>query len=63
MGLIFTPINRYLRSLAAGNSCEIYVLFFAANMGSLAATLNILNNGIDSPQMVPLSATVTHFKY
>ena len=46
-------------SLAVGKSCESIVVFFAADLGPLSATLNIPHNGTASPQMVPLSATVT----
>jgi hypothetical protein len=46
-------------SLAVGKSCAIIVVFFADDLGSLSATLNIPNYGTASPQMVPLSATVT----
>jgi hypothetical protein len=46
-------------SLGAGKSCPIYVILFAKDLGSIAATLNIPNSGANSPQAVPLSATVT----
>lgn len=44
---------------AVGKSCVIEVVLFADDLGSLSATLNIPHNGTASPQMVPLSATVT----
>jgi hypothetical protein len=43
-------------SLAVGKSCAIIVVFFADDLGSLSATLNIPNNAVGNPQMVPLSA-------
>jgi len=58
----FTPISACRPSLAAGQNCTIYVLFFAADLGSLSATLNIPNNAAGSPQTVRLSATVTPIK-
>jgi hypothetical protein len=50
-------------SLGAGKSCPIYVILFAKDLGSIAATLNIPNSGTNSPQAVPLSVIVTPLKH
>jgi hypothetical protein len=55
----FTPISLCRRTLDAGQRCEIIVVLFANQLGSLSATLNIPNNAVTSPQSVALSATVT----
>jgi hypothetical protein len=44
--------------LAPGKSCIIGVFFFAGNIGTPSATLNITDNAAGSPQHVDLSATV-----
>jgi large repetitive protein len=54
----FVAVSSCGRSLASGNSCRIYVVLFALNLGSLSATLNIPNNAVGSPQTVPLSVAV-----
>jgi probable HAF family extracellular repeat protein len=54
----FTPLSFCPSSLAVGKKCAIIVVFFADDLGSLSATLNIPNNAVESPQTVPLSATV-----
>ena len=45
-------------SLAPGKSCAITVFFFADDIGTDTATLNIADNAAGSPQQVSLSATV-----
>lgn len=54
----FTFANLCPRTLAAGRSCDITVLFFAGNLGNLSATLNLTDNAPGSPQQVSMSATV-----
>ena len=54
---IFTSVSWCGRSLAPEHSCTITVVLFAIEPGSLSATLNIPNNGVGSPQTIPLSAT------
>jgi hypothetical protein len=54
----FTAVNLCPRTLAAGKSCIINVIFFAGNIGSLSATLNVNDNAAGSPQQVALSANV-----
>jgi hypothetical protein len=44
--------------LTPGKSCIIGVFFFAGNIGTPSATLNITDNASGSPQHVSLSATV-----
>jgi len=44
-------------TLAAGKSCVIYVYFFADEVGTHAATLNIADNAAGSPQQVSLTGT------
>jgi methionine-rich copper-binding protein CopC len=44
--------------LAPGKSCIIGAFFFAGNIGTPSATLNITDNAAGSPQHVDLSATV-----
>jgi hypothetical protein len=45
-------------SLAPGKSCVITVFFWADDLGTRTATLNIKDNAPGSPQQVPLTATV-----
>jgi len=45
-------------TLAAGKSCNIYILFFSGNVGQVSATLNIADNAPGSPQQVTFSANV-----
>jgi len=54
----FTPISFCPSSLAAGKSCEILVVLYADNLGTLSATLDVTDNAAGSPQTVALSATV-----
>jgi hypothetical protein len=54
----FTYMNLCPKTLPAGRSCFISTAFFAGNIGSLSATLNINDNAAGSPQQVSLSATV-----
>jgi hypothetical protein len=54
----FTDVNFCPKTLAAGKSCAVSVVFFAGNIGSLSATLNVNDNASGSPQQVSLSATV-----
>jgi hypothetical protein len=44
-------------SLAPGNSCAIYVFYFADEAGTKTATLNIKDNAPDSPQTVTMTGT------
>jgi probable HAF family extracellular repeat protein len=53
-----TPISLCGPTLDTGRSCEIIVVLFADQLGSLSATLNIPNDAVTSPQSVALSATV-----
>jgi probable HAF family extracellular repeat protein len=55
----FFPFSLCPSSLAAGKSCQIIVVLFADNVGSLNSTLNVPNNATGSPQSVTLSANVT----
>ena len=54
----FTFVNFCPKTLEVGKSCILSVVFFARNVGSLSATLNINDNAAGSPQQVGLSATV-----
>jgi hypothetical protein len=54
----FTLLNLCPKTLAVGKSCNVNVVFFAGNVGSLSATLNVNDNAAGSPQQVSLSATV-----
>ena len=54
----FTYVNLCPKTLPPGRSCIISVVFFAGNIGSLSATLNVNDNAAGSPQQVSLSATV-----
>jgi predicted outer membrane repeat protein len=54
----FTWVNLCPKTLAVGRSCTVNLVFFAGNVGSLSATLNINDNAAGSPQQVGLSATV-----
>jgi hypothetical protein len=54
----FSFLNFCPSTLAAGKSCYISVLFFAGNVGTLSAILNVADNAPGSPQQVSLSATV-----
>jgi hypothetical protein len=44
--------------LPAGKSCYITVFFWADDLGTRTATLNITDNAPNSPQQVPLTANV-----
>lgn len=55
----FAAISLCGSSLASGNSCPIFVVLFAKDVGSLSATLNIANNAVGSPQTIPLSAVIS----
>ncbi len=54
----FTAVSLCPKTLAAGKSCLINVFFFAGNVGSLSATLNVNDSAAGSPQQVSLSANV-----
>ena len=55
----FIAINRCPISLAVGQTCSIYVDFLASSAKSPQnATLQIVDDAPDSPQSVPLTATV-----
>jgi len=59
----FLALSACGRSLAPGNTCAIYVVLLALNLGPLSATLNIPNNAVGSPQAVPLSVTVVPIRH
>jgi len=54
----YTPISFCPSSLAPGKSCEIFVVFFADNLGTLSATLDVTDNAAGSPQAVALTGNV-----
>jgi hypothetical protein len=54
----FVVLNLCPKTLAAGKSCLINVVFFADSTGSVSATLDVNDNAVGSPQTVGLSATV-----
>ena len=54
----YTFISGCPAVLTPGKSCIIGVFFFAGNIGTPSATLNITDNAPGSPQKVSLSATV-----
>lgn len=58
----FTFVNLCPKTLAVGKSCIISVVFFAGNIGTLSATLNVNDNAAGSPQQVSLSANVINPK-
>jgi probable HAF family extracellular repeat protein len=59
----FVAVNLCPRSLAAGNSCTIEVIFVAGpNYTLQTATLGVMDNAPGSPQTVALSATVINPK-
>ncbi|HVO81659.1 MAG TPA: choice-of-anchor D domain-containing protein [Terriglobales bacterium] len=45
-------------SLSVGNSCKVYVVFWADDLGTRTATLNIADNALGSPQQVSLTGNV-----
>ncbi|MBL8344956.1 MAG: choice-of-anchor D domain-containing protein [Rubrivivax sp.] len=55
----FTAFSLCPRTLAAGKSCTVKVVLFAAELGARAATLTIPSSASGSPLTVPLSVTVT----
>ena len=59
----FAALSLCGSSLAVGKSCPVFVILFAQDLGSVAATLNIANNATGSPQAVPLSVFVTPLKH
>jgi hypothetical protein len=54
----FTAISFCPSSLAPGKSCEIFVVLYADNLGSLSATLHVTDNAAGSPQTVALTSDV-----
>jgi hypothetical protein len=54
----FTALNLCPKTLAAGKSCIINLVFVAGNIGNLSATVDVNDNATGSPQTVSLSATV-----
>ena len=54
----FTPISFCPSSLAAGKSCEIFVVFYADNLGTPSATLDVTDSAAGSPQTVALTGNV-----
>lgn len=53
----FFFLNLCPSSLGAGKSCSIYVYYFADDLGTATATLNIPNSVPSSPQTVSLTGT------
>ncbi len=45
-------------TLKSGKSCQIFVNFYADEIGAQSANLSIADNAPNSPQLVPLAATV-----
>ncbi len=45
-------------TLAIGKSCSVIQYFWADDLGTASATLNVADNAPGSPQQVPLTATV-----
>ncbi len=54
----YTFVSGCPKVLTPGKSCIIGMFFFAGNIGTPSATLNITDNAAGSPQHVDLSATV-----
>jgi hypothetical protein len=54
----YTPLSFCGSSLAPGKSCTVTVFFFADDLGTLNATLNIADNASGSPQQVSLTGIV-----
>ena len=54
----YTELSFCPKNLQPGKSCSITVFFFAGNIGSPSATLNVNDNASGSPQQVSLTATV-----
>jgi len=55
----YTPISFCPSSLAAGKSCKIVVAFYADNLGTRSATLDVTDSATGSPQTVALTGNVT----
>jgi len=53
----FSQTNTCGKSVAAGASCAVTVVFKPAAIGSLTASLNFADNAFGSPQVVALSGT------
>jgi Legume lectin domain/Protein of unknown function (DUF1573) len=53
----FTPLNLCKSTLAPGKSCTVTVFYFADDIGTANATLNIYDNAPGSPQTVSLTGT------
>ena len=54
----FPPFNLCSSTLAAGKTCYIVVVFFAGNVGSVSATLNLTTNSPGSPLKATFLANV-----
>ena len=54
----FTAVNLCPKTLLAGKTCLINVVFYAGNIGNLSATVYVNDSAMGSPQTVSLSATV-----
>jgi hypothetical protein len=54
----FPPFNLCSSTLAAGKTCYIAVVFFAGNIGSVSATLNLATNSPGSPLQATFLANV-----
>jgi probable HAF family extracellular repeat protein len=59
----FLAVSLCPSSLAVGKSCRFIIVFFANHLGSQAATLRITDSAVGSPQMVPITATVTNTRH
>jgi hypothetical protein len=53
----FSQNNNCGSSVAGGASCSINVTFTPSATGSRTATMNVIDNAMGSPQMVPVSGT------
>jgi Bacterial lectin/Abnormal spindle-like microcephaly-assoc'd, ASPM-SPD-2-Hydin len=54
----YPPFNLCSSTLAAGKTCYIVVVFFAGNVGTIAATLNVTTNSPGSPLQATFLANV-----
>jgi hypothetical protein len=54
----FPPFNLCSSTLAAGKTCYMAVVFFAGNIGSVSATLDVATNAPASPLVATFSANV-----
>jgi hypothetical protein len=54
----YPPFNLCSSTLAAGKTCYIMVVFFAGNVGTISATLNVTTNSPGSPLQATFLANV-----